>query len=383
MTDLRPSLRRPQKASLIAAGVGAVLALIGWVLSPEAFYRAYLHAWLLWLGVSLGAMALTLVIHLLGGSLAACIRRPAEAAAMVLPLMAVLFVPVALGASSLFPWAHGQDWRADPVLAHRHPYDNLPFFLARAAVYAVVWIGTAAVLWRGGRRGGSLRGFSGPALVLYVLTMGLFASTDWVLGLEPHYKSTVFGLILIAGQTVSALCVLIGTLAVLSRTVMDDGVASADDWNDLGTVLLTATMLYCYLVVCQFVINWMGDTQDDVHWYLQRTTNGWHAVSWLLVIFHLVLPLLLLTWRRVKRSPVALLAVCGVLLATRAVDGFWTINASGEDPTPLLLSRLSWLDVLLPATIGCGWAAAFVWLLGRRPLAAETPLFTAGVAHAV
>ena len=208
--------------------------------------------------------------------------------------------------------------------------------------------------------------------------MGLFASTDWVMGLEPHYKSTVFGLVLIAGQTVSALCVLIGALALLSRTVLDDALASPDDWNDLSTVLLTATMMYCYLVVCQFVINWMGNTQDDVHWYLQRTANGWYAVSWLLVTFHLLLPLLLLTWRRVKRSPAALLIVCGVLLVTRAVDGFWTVNASGEDPTPLLLSRLSWLDLVLPVAIGCGWLAAFIWLLGRRPLGAESPYAAAG-----
>jgi hypothetical protein len=382
MNDLRSSLRRPRNTALAAAGVGAVLAAVGWLASPVPFYRAYLHAWLLWLGVSLGAMALTLVIHLLGGGWGACLRRLAEAAAMVLPLMALLFVPIAFGAASLFPWAHGLDWQADPVLAHRHPYENLHDFLARAAVYAVVWIGTAMALWWGGRRGGSLAGFAGPALALYVLTMGLFASTDWVLGLEPHYKSTVFGLVLVAGQGVSALCVLIGTLALLSRTVMDAGVASADDWNDLGTVLLTATMLYCYLVVCQFVINWMGNTQDDARWYLQRTSNGWHALSWLLVVFHLVLPLLLLMWRRVKRRPAALLAVCAMLLVTRAVDGFWTVNASGEDPTPLLGSRVSWLDVVLPVTIGCAWMAMFVWLLGRRPLAVERAIVPAGVTHA-
>jgi Ni/Fe-hydrogenase subunit HybB-like protein len=309
---------------------------------------------------------------------------------MVLPLLAVLFAPIAIGVvfGHLYPWAHGADWQADPVSVQRRPYLNVPFFLARAGLYGICWIGSAMLLWRGSRRhaqgyGGAdfLVAISGPLLVLYMLTMGLFASTDWILSLEPDYKSTVFGLIIVAGQGVSGLCVVIGALCLLSRSLPASDAIRPDDWNDLGSVLLTVTMLWCYLVVCQFVINWMGNTQGDVGWYLQRMSNGWRVLSWILVLMHLVFPLLMLLFRRVKRNPIALLMVCGVLLAMRGLDGFWMVNASGAEATPLLWDRFSWMDVVAPVGIGAAWVAGFAWVLGRAPLMMERPVLT-GAAHA-
>jgi hypothetical protein len=202
--------------------------------------------------------------------------------------------------------------------------------------------------------------------------MGLFASTDWILSLEPHYKSTIFGFIAIVGQGVSAMCILIPATFFLHRQPAPACTISQDVWNDLGTVLLTVTMLWCYVVICQFVINWMGNTQAENRWYIHRLSYGWHTLSVVLVVIHLLLPLLLLLFRRVKRNPTALLTLCIVLLCARGLDGFLMINASGGDGPVPLLSRLSWLDFVMPIGIGAAWIAVFVLILQQRtPLIAH------------
>ena len=315
-----------------------------------------------------------MIINLLGGSWGRAIRQPAEAAAVMLPLLAVLFVPIAIGAArgTLFPWGNSSDWRSDPILVHRHDYLNVWFFVGRAVIYAICWITLAYALRRGTRSSSTLYAISGPGLLLYVLTMGLFASTDWILSLEPHYKSTVFGLLIVAGQGVSSLCVLIAASCMLCPHGELDTADKRDALNDLATLLLIVTMLCCYLNLCQFVINWMGNTQGENRWYIHRLTHGWLVLSGVIVLLHLVMPLLLLSMRAIKRNPTAMVLICLTLLIARGIDGFVMINASGGDSASLLRDRFSWLDVALPIGMGGVWMVGFLWMVGRVANEVET-----------
>lgn len=387
-------MHKVRRNGLIGGCAGLLLAVIGWAINPASFYRAYLHSWLLWLDVSLGAMGLVMVIHLVGGMWGLAIRRLAEAAAMVLPLMALLFLPIIVGVSFglPFPWADPAQWQHDPVLTMRRALFNEPLFLLRAVLYGALWIWLAWKLWTGSRQADTaadgaalnrLYVLSGIGLVLYVLTMGLFASTDWVLSVEPHYYSTVFGLMIVAGQGVSALCVVIAALCLLSSRILPRHTISAEQWNDLGTILLTAAMLWCYLVVCQFIVNWMADTQDGNRWYLQRMNNGFWWISVIIVLLHLFMPLVLLLIRWVKQTPLLMLWICVVLLATRALEGFMLINPSGENPLPHLWERFSWLDVVLPIAIGGLWIAGFTFVLEQAPLQVERGPSALGAARGV
>lgn len=375
-------LQKLRRYALVVGGIGIVCAIIGWIATPESFYRAYLHSWLLWLDVSLGSLGITMLIHQLGGSWGFPLRRLAEAAAMVLPLLVILFIPIAVGAGTLFPWGYHHPWQQNPILVQRHPYLNQGFFIGRAVIYAVCWLVLAILFWTASRkehvngvtpRGGWLYVASGIGLVVYILTMGLFASTDWVMSMEPQYKSTAMGLIVILGQGVSGLCVVIAALALLCPRILPKDTVSADDWNDIGSVLLTITMLWCYLELCQFIINWMANLQNSNIWYFHRMHNGWFALSWVLVGLHLVLPLLVLMSRTVKRTPSAMLVVCVILLITRGIEGFWAINPSGSESLPLLSARFSWLDVVLPIGVGGLWVAAYTFVLERAPLLIERP----------
>jgi hypothetical protein len=394
MTPGSPHFSPPPRAvgiTLVAVAVGVVSIIIGWIFSPIAFYRAYLHSWLLWTDVSLGCMGFTMVIHLLGGAWGMAVRRLAEAGAMVLPIMAVLFVPIAIAAvsGSLYPWADASTWHADPALVHKRPYTNAEFFIIRAVIYGVIWIALAWMLWHGSRlqeRGAAgdpaatdwLYPLSGVGMVVYVVSMGLFASTDWIMSLELDYKSTVFGMIIVAGQGVSALCVLIAALALLVTSDSPTRTGhllprhlDSDEWQDLGSVLLTASMFLAYLVVCQFVVNWMGNDQPQVPWYYHRMNLGWYKLDWIMVALLLVMPLVLLLFREIKRRPRAMLIIAVLLLATRGLNEFTMTNAAGSEAMPMLRDRFSWLDVVLPIGIGGIWVLAFLWWLASGPVMLE------------
>ncbi len=369
-----PPMRQALLIAMAIGGAGAAAVAVGWGVygfghNGNWFYRAYLHSWLIWLGVSLGSMALVMIHHLSGGEWGVVTRPVAEAAAATMPLHIILFVPIAIGVGFgyLYPWAKAN--LHDQVLVHRQPYLNPTFYLGRAALYGIIWCALALYFYfRSRATSRRVVVISGIGLALWALTMSLPASTDWILSLEPRYSSTVFGWIVVAGQGISAICVIIISLALLSRYRMFRNVLTEDHFNDLGNILLTVVLLHAYLVASQLVINWMGNTQDDARWYVQRLQNGWYWLGWTIVVLHLLLPTALLLLRPIKRNPIAMLWLCCLLLGMRMLYMFWMVSPSGEDPVPLLQNRWTWMDFVFPVGIGGIWAAAFIGLLMRRAL---------------
>jgi len=192
-----------QRRSLIVGVVGALLCVAGVVTSLDQFMRGYLIAYMFWLGLSLGCLALLMVQYLSGGLWGLSIRRVLESASKCLPLMFILFLPILFLRHNLY------EWMEDPSLTeHNHWYLNTPGWIGRWVVYFVIWIGLAYVLNRRGDKQDQplsassyprFQGFSGIGLVLYALTVS-FAAVDWIMSLDPHWGSTIYGLIFIAGQ---------------------------------------------------------------------------------------------------------------------------------------------------------------------------------------
>jgi hypothetical protein len=130
-------LRRLRSRALIAAAVAIVLCLLGALLDPQQLVRSYLIGYAFWLGIALGSMAILMIHHVAGGAWGAVIRRPLESATRTIPLLAVLFLPIALGTGALYEWAHPEVVAHDPILAAKAVYLNVPFFLVRAVIYFV------------------------------------------------------------------------------------------------------------------------------------------------------------------------------------------------------------------------------------------------------
>ncbi len=371
--------------ALIAGVAGLVVCAIGFVVSRDHFFRAWLIAYLLWLGIALGSMAFVMIQHLSGGSWGV-FRRVFEASSRTLPLMAILFLPIVLGMQTLYPWARPEIVQADEILRHKAPYLNTGFFLVRAFVYFASWIVLAWSLTRLSRRQDqgdmtanlSLQRVSGAGLVVYALTM-TFASIDWVMSLNPHWYSTLFGFIFIGGQGLSALAFTIVISTYLSRRPPMDALLKPSHFHDLGKLSLAFVMLWAYFNFSQYLLIYAANLIEEIPYFTTRIDHGWQYLALFLVAFQFVVPFALLLSRDLKRTPRRLVVVATALLVMRFIDIFMLVSpefdASGVNMHTLTGEHEShfyvhWLDVAAPVAIGGLWLWMFFTQLAQRPLLA-------------
>jgi hypothetical protein len=373
--DLAPDhvLNRVQSAALVVAGLGILGCVVGVFASRLQFFQAYIVAYLFFLGIGLGSMAILMIQYITGGAWGAVIRRLLESATRTLPLMAVLFVPIALGLGDLYEWARPEHVAHDAALQHKSLYLNVPFFLGRAVLYFAAWLVTAYFLNRWSleqdtapdpRLTRRLEMLSRGGLLLYALTMS-FAAVDWGMSLEPHWASTIYGVIFMGGQGLSTFAFVIPMAALIATRPPFSRVITAEQFHDLGKLMLTFVMLWAYFALSQYLIIWSGNLPEEIPFYLERTRHGWQWVAFLLVMIHFGLPFLVLLSRDVKRHARAVAMVASMLIVARLVDLFWLLRPG---IVPEGGFALSWLDPTAVAAIGGMWMWLFVAQLKTRPL---------------
>jgi hypothetical protein len=371
LTEDHPLYRVQRIAIGVAAAALLVCALAGF-LDPTQLLRSYLVAYLFWIGGALGCLALLMIQHVTGGAWGVAIRRLLESGARTLPVMAIMFIPIALGLGRLYEWAQPEQVAHDPLLQHKALYLNVPFFLGRAAFYFLAWTLVARTLSRWSLRqdesfdptpGERLELISRGGLVLLGLTM-TFASIDWAMSLEPHWFSTIYGVIFMGGNALTAFALVIPIAVLLSTCPPIGDLISADQLSDLGKLLLAFVMLWAYFNLSQFIIIWSGNLPEEIPWYLARTRGGWQWVALAIVLFHFVLPFVLLLSHRLKRRARSIAIVALVLGFMRFVDVFWLVTPA-FDPSKLTVHLL---DVAAVLMVGGVWIWLFVRQLEGRPL---------------
>jgi hypothetical protein len=368
------AIGRLERGAVYAGMLGFLGLAAGYFANPAQFYRSYLFGYVFWTGVALGCLAILLISHLTGGLWGLVTRRLLEAGTRTLPLMAVLFVPIAVGLESLYPWTHPGD---DPILKHKAAFLNVPFFLGRTVFYFAVWILVSSLLNRWSleldkgvslRVSRRLRGASGVGLVLLGLTI-TFAAVDWAMSLSPHWFSTIYGIWFMVGEALSALALVIVIAALLHGERPMSDVLRPGTLQDLGKLLFAFTMLWAYVHLSQFLIVWSGNVAEETPYYLHRMQGGWQHLGVFLIVFHFALPFLLLLSRDVKRNPRVLGTLATWVVAVRVADLYWTIGPDllghGERAVPL---SFHWLDVAAPLGLGGLWLFLFARELRRRPL---------------
>jgi hypothetical protein len=378
--QLIPSLRQHQRQLLTIGIAGGLISVVGLWTNPAQFFQSYLVAYMFVLGVTLGCLALGMVHQLSGGAWGVVIRRPIGAASRVLPVLTVLFLPVVFGMSHLYEWTHADVVAGDEVLQHKQLYLNVPFFLIRAVFYFVVWNALSFFLnaWslEQDRTGDPaiarrMQLLSAGGLMGYGLTV-TFASFDWLMSLEPHWFSTIYGVLIIGGQGLSALAFLIVASAWLSRRPPLQGIIVPAHFHDLGNLMLAFVMLWAYFAFSQYLIIWSGNLPEEIAWYLHRLQTGWRAVGALLVVLHFVAPFGLLLSRAIKRQANLLVKVAYLILVLRVVDLYWLVAPEFHRDGV----AVSWLDLVLPFSLSALWLGCFVWQLrGRAILPVHDPQF--------
>lgn len=370
--NIRLQLDRLQRIALVTGLLGLMVCGASFWVAREHFYLSYLLGFTFWAGLALGCFAVLLLHHTFGAGWGFVIQRTLEAGTRTFPLVAVLFLPLLLGLHDLYEWTHADVVAADSVLQHKQPYLNVGFFVARAAFYFLAWIGVSQVLntWSNqldttgnSRLAARLRNAGPPGLLIYGLT-ATFAMVDWVMSLDPHWFSTMFGLMFIAGQVLATLAFATLITRLLSEKEPLVGVVRPSHFHDLGNLLLAFTMIWAYLSFSQFLIIWSGNLPETVTWYKDRGAGGWQWIALLLVAFSFALPFVILLSRQTKRSIRVLAVVAGLILVMRLVDLFWVMTPTFHPGR----FTLHGTDIAAPIGIGGVWMAFFIYQLKRRPL---------------
>jgi len=387
-TDV-PALARLQQRALIVGIAGLLAGGAGAVLNPDQFFRSWLVGFLLCLALTTGSLALLMLQHLSGGQWGLLGRRIFEAASRNLPVVMVFFLPLLFWMPGVYHWAAPDAMAHDPILQQKAGYLNVPFFIGRAVFYFLVWMLCTVLLnkYSAAQERGEAgidpadtrqaRVVAAPGLLVYALTIS-FAAVDWVMSINAHWYSTIFGMLLMVGQGLTAFAFVIAILALLVKTEPLASYLTSRHFHDLGKLMFAFVMLWAYLAFSQFLIIWGANLPEEIPWYLQRINGPWGYVSLLLALGQFALPFLLLLSRNLKERPSLLAKVAIGVLIMRLIDLIWLVEPNyGRTGFPI-----HWMDIAVPVGLLGVWLFLFVrQLRSRSLLPLNDPFFKKEFAH--
>jgi hypothetical protein len=346
----------------------------------QEILRAYLVGYIYWMVIAMGCTGVLMMHHLTGGWWGYPIRRMLEAGSRMFGLMAVLFIPILAGMwmKILYPWNPAPvDMLENPNYRFKMAYLTPQHFTIRAVIYFVILLILAYFLNKWSREQDAtndpgaemafknkLGAISGPGIIIwgFVIT---FAMIDWIMSLEPRWFSTIYGMIFMVISALTAFSFIIFNLRRMCDREPYRNNVTPQQYNDLGNMMLTFTMLWAYLSFSQYLIIYAGNIKDEIPWYMSRSLGPWAVVAVILIVLHFGLPFLLLLQRNVKRRVERLSLVAGMMLVLSMIDVYWLIVPAYE-PSHIYVGPLL-LDILFLALIGAIWLVVYFWQLKRLP----------------
>jgi hypothetical protein len=363
-----------QTKAWIVGGIGAVALATGYFTSPDSdealasFFGAYLVAWLLGLSIALGLLALSMLNHVSGGYWGAMSRRFSEAAGRTLPFFFLLWIPIAFNLETIYTWAQPDP---DAIIQAKLAYLNPLGFRIRGVLYFAFWIFMAWKLSSLSRKHDEsgdetilqrMKAWSAFGLVFHVL-LSTFAAVDWVMSLDPHWFSSLFGAAFVAGQALGGFCFSVLALNFLRTREPFRGLIQTKLFHDYGKLMLAFISVWAYLSFSQYLIIWSGNLPEEITWYMERSHHGWGFVTKLVAVGHFVLPFLVLLSADLKKVPRLLSLVALWILAMRWLDYYWLVMPSlSHDGV-----GFTWVHLVAPFGI-CGiWLALLIGSFKARP----------------
>ncbi len=361
--------------------VGLVVAMLGANTTEGGkghALAAYHVGFLFSLGLALGCLGLTMILQQFNAGWSAAIRRQAENVASLIPVVLLLFLPVVLLEvfvfhGKLFHWMHEGVVEMDPVLRKKAGYLNVGRWLAFAAIYFTLWTFLATKL-----RGYSTlqdttgdkwltakaRRMSSYGLLLFALSTA-FASFDWLMTMDPHWFSTMFGVYFFAGGMMSCIALIIVILGLLRMQGKLEGVVTAEHFHDLGKLLFAFTVFWAYVTFCQYFLIWYSNIPEETSFYNLRAHGGYEKLGIILCFGHFIIPFVILLFRGVKRNYKLLMLVALWQLAMHAVDLLYMVRPIVHDTH---FGEHIWLDILGLLGPLCIFLGFVAWRVGTAPL---------------
>jgi hypothetical protein len=332
--------------------LGIAGCVVGGIIDPAAFQRAWLCSFVFWLGLPLAGVTLVLVHDLSGGEWMETARPVLDAAIATMPVVSLAGIPAFVGLSSLYSWTH-----PEPSLSNVFYLNPTDFFI-RYAAYVIVWnLFAAFALWapREGKLpiASSLSWISGIGLVVLAFSAA-FASIDWILSLEPTFWSSAFTYLQPASWFNTGMALVSLTVALAGWPAG----ARRDHMADLARILLATTIFWAYIEFIQLLVIWEENLKTEIPWYLTRINSLWHFAVYVSAGLGFVIPFFVLLWTPSKRSRAIVATICSLILISRVADAWVLIMPEFKQGTPF------WLDVA--AILALGGAIVLLFLLALR-----------------
>ena len=375
-----PDLSSLRNKAFFVGLAGILICLYGLTSNSEQFLRSYLLAFIYTMLIPVSCNGLLCLHHLVGGQWGVLLRPLLESGSRTLPLNLLFALPILLNVPALYEWARPEVLAHDQILQQKAAWLNVGFFTWRILFYFTVWILLGYYLNRfsaeqaAGRTveeteaaKDKLRNLSGPGIVIHMLTL-TFAAFDLGMSLEPHWPSTMYGVLYIVGGVLSTMAFMILIMRRLTEEEPMSHLVKPRHFADFGTLMFAFVCLWAYVNFSQFLIIWSANLPEETPWYFKRTQGAWNNVAGGLMLFHFALPFLLLLMRFNKKKSAILAVIAVFMLFMRLIDLAWLIAPAFHEVEEASHHFIHWMDIVAPIGLFGLWVGFFVHQLGRRSL---------------
>ncbi|KAB8030995.1 quinol:cytochrome C oxidoreductase [Fluviispira multicolorata] len=380
VTLTQENARLPQehffsKLPLAGTAVGLASLLIAFMLgrSNSSYFFFSFHVWwLFFLSIAIGAVFFVLIQFATKSGWSVVVRRLAENISMTMPLFFVLVIVMAFGTGTLYHHWLSHEALADKVLQSKQWYLNIPFFYIRTIFYMIMFTWAAIYFSKRSAKQDETGNFeityklqnaSYPFLIILGFCV-TFAAFDWIMSLDPHWYSTIFGLYFFASCYMVFFAALIIATRIVHNVPALKDVITVEHYHDLGKLLFAHTCFWAYAAFCQYLLIWYGNIPEETAWYGIRENHGWFYVFVLLCVGHFIVPFLFLMARRAKRSRNLIFAIAIWMLFMHFLDLYWLVVPSGFEEGP----QFGLIDIFCFLGIGGLFVALFAAVTRRKAL---------------
>lgn len=354
--ELPSSLSR---IGLIIFLVGIVIGIVSLLFDFNRAIFNYLLSFVFILSITLGSLFLVALEYVAGAEWSVPIRRVVEILAGIIPFLIVLAVPLLLNMQTLFPWSSSEHIANDEVLQNKSPYLNTTFFLIRVLFFLLIWNAFYFILIGNSRKQDITKDqlltkknikYSAIFIPLFAVT-ATFSAIDWMMSLEPHWFSTIFGVYFFAGSVVASLAAITLFTVLLREKGFLHPRMTDDHYFSLGALMFAFINFWGYIAFSQYMLIWYANLPEETFWFLHRWEGWWIFVSILLIIIHFVVPYATLLSQPSKMNPKKLKFISVWLLFAHLIDLYWLIMPNLRSENRGLLYTL--LEIAFPlASVG-------------------------------
>lgn len=313
--------------------VGLIASGIGYFLEHDQFFFSYLVSFAFFSSIALGSLFFVMLQHLTRSQWSTVLRRIPEAISSNFWIWGLFIIPVFLGMHSLYHWTHADAVANDPVLQGKVPYLNTPFFIIRQFIYFGLWsflgyqmYNKSVEMDETGDWGIQtlLRRTSGPGIFFFALSLA-FASFDWLMALDPHWYSTIFGVYYFAMSFQGLFAALILIVFYLWKKGLLTNTIQKGHIYDLGVQMFGFTVFYAYIAFSQFLLIYYANIPEETVWYLERLSGGYEYLAYFFLFGRFVIPFAVLLPKWTKSSPKIVGTIAALILASHLVELYWIV----------------------------------------------------------